>query len=326
MVASHWLDWTLGWWFAREKMFASGWGDDAVLARIERGELFRERPLELNPHWTGRTVRGDSEWWHGGFASPVSGLPASVSRGALWWLRPRKVADESAMPVVLLLASSRDEGLAERALRWGPLVREGVSLLVLEHPYYGLRRAPGHQSASLPTVAEQLEMSLATVEEGRALLGWLETHGYRSVGVAGFSMGACLGAMVAALSPQRVATALVAPSDSAAPIYTQGLLSRSVQWQALSSQLGEDAARERLGRLLGRVRLSELPTPRAPEASVLVGCARDGYVPRDEVEALAQHWKGSDLRWVDTGHAGVVVFHQEVLRAAVKDSLAALAS
>ena len=56
-------------------------------------------------------------------------------------------------------------------------------------------------------------------------------------------------------------------------------------------------------------------------AVVLVAAKRDGYVFASEVSALARQWPGSDLRWIDSGHAGALLFRGEVLRRAARDAM-----
>jgi predicted alpha/beta hydrolase family esterase len=110
---------------------------------------------------------------------------------------------------------------------------------------------------------------------------------------------------------------------SGVPVFNEGLLSRSVELSALG---GPERGRARLAELFGAADLDRHPPPRRPEAAVLVGARRDGYVRADQIEALAARWRGSELVWLDTGHAGALVRHGAALRAAALRALDRLAS
>jgi hypothetical protein len=84
---------------------------------------------------------------------------------------------------------------------------------------------------------------------------------------------------------------------------------------------GGAAGRARLADLFGEADLDRHPPPRRRDAVVIVGARRDGYVFPDQVEALHALWGTSELRWLDTGHAGAFMLHGDALRRAALDAM-----
>lgn len=77
----------------------------------------------------------------------------------------------------------------------------------------------------------------ATIEEAKSLLTYFQKHhGYSHLVIAGSSMGGLHAAMVASVFPGEVgATAWLAP-PSAVPVFADGLLSASCNWDSLYKQ------------------------------------------------------------------------------------------
>lgn len=311
---------------ARDPMFTAGFGDPGALAgRLERAWPLRDAAdTEIAIQGTRR--RGDLDVHDATFPSPCSDdLPVGAGTARLRWLAPARATTGRA---IVVLAASREEGFAWRERIWGPLAREqGVDVLLLENPYYGARRAPGQRSASLATVADQLRMNLATIGEVAWLLRWLgRARPDARVAVTGFSMGGAIAALVGALvrEDRPFAVVPVAAGLSPAPIYTVGLLARSVAWSALAREAGgTENARRTLAELLDHASLGRLPSPVSSDAAIVVGCTRDGFVPRVETEALARHWR-AELRWIEGGHVSGLALGARVMRRAVTDALARL--
>jgi hypothetical protein len=320
---THWLDTAFAWLAARRPMFQGGWGDETLLASVQHGPLFGPPPGPAAPRWRAPRERRGLLVRDGTFLSPLAGLPGAVSTAHVRWLSGQ---DGPARSVCLVLAGSREEGFALREAVLEPLVRTGIDLLLLENPFYGLRRAPGQRGATVRTVSEHILLNLGMVQEARALLGWLGGVGYAHRAVTGYSMGGFMAALVAALTPEPLAVAALAAGTTPAPVFTRGLLSRSVDFLSLgASSGGPEHARERLASLFGRADAQRLPAPVRPDAAVVVGCTADGYVSGGDTRALHAHWPGSVLRWVNAGHVSALFTRRAELRAAVADALGKLA-
>ena len=319
----HWGDHVAAWLSPARRLFGHGWGDDAALASLARPGRFDEAPRAIDLVWTrapsrtlGITV-GDAV-----FESPVRELPAASRTAHVRWISFVRPEEARSRPVYVVLAASGDAGYGTRELLWASYVRNSGSVLLLENPLYGPRR-PAHQvETNVATVSDHLAMNVAMVEEARALLAWLGRAGFTRLGIAGFSMGGSMAALCAAVSREPIAVAIFAAGASAVPIFTEGLLSRSVDFETLARTSGsERAARERLASLFEGADLDRHPPPIRSDAAVIVAGRRDGYVKPESIRQLASHWRGSEVRWLDTGHAGALVLHPHMLIAAARDAM-----
>ena len=174
------------------------------------------------------------------------------------------------------------------------------------------------------TISDHGLMSLGMVLEARALLEHLQPR-YPKLLVAGYSMGGHMAAITAAVTPLAVGCAALATGASASSIYTRGLLSWSVDLDALGGTPDLRAtARERLHQMFEVADVTRYPVPVRPDAAVIVGCKRDGYVFNSETERLYRHWKGSTLRWIPAGHFSALVTSRRALCDCVAEAAAKL--
>ncbi|MEL6544320.1 MAG: alpha/beta hydrolase family protein [Myxococcota bacterium] len=227
--------------------------------------------------------------------------------------------------VVLHLAASGEVGFLARRELARALLRYGYASLILENPFYGLRKPHGQQHAALRTVSEQFAMNFATVEEGRALLHWLRTQGHRRIGVTGYSQGGVMAAFCAALSRFPVAVCPRGAADSVANLFTRDNFSRVILWQRLSEDVGGELEARRIFRhALEVVTVSRFPPPVRPEAAVMLSGRHDRFVDPAQAEALHAHWPGSELRWMGAGHVTGLVLRLPSHIRAIRDAMARL--
>ena len=300
-----------------QKLFSRGWGDEELLSHLVQQASFAQPLAPISVDWS-VTGRQDGKVQRDGrFESPLDLLPAETRTAHVraWTKRGNTAA-------CVILAASRDEGYKTRERVFGPLASQGIDVYLLENPFYGRRRTSS--SASLATFSDHVLMNLGSVWEARALLEYLRGF-YRRLAVAGYSMGGHMAAITAAVSPFPIACAALATGASAAPIYTKGLLSWSVNLEALAAEPGQRvAAKERLHSLIEAADVTRHSPPIRADAAFLVGCIRDGYVSANEVERLHKHWPGSTLRWLPAGHLTGIVLFRAALRDAVADAAAKL--
>ena len=313
----HPLDVVAAWLTRRQKLFSRGWGDEAFLTHVADQAVFDQSLDPICVEWANESRPDRMTQRNGTFLSPLSTLPAEVRTAHVRaWIREGNDA------ACVVLAASRDEGYKMRERVFGPLVNRGVDLYLLENPFYGRRRT--QSSASLHTFSDHVLMNLASVWEAKALLQHLLSS-YGKLAVAGYSMGGHMAAITAAVCPFPVACAALATGASAAPIYTQGLLSWSVDLRALAGGFTQEtAAQEKLRVLIRAADLTRYSPPLRSDAAVLVGCARDGYVLPAEIQRLHDYWPNSTLRWLQAGHVTALIRCRHALRAAVADATAML--
>jgi Alpha/beta hydrolase domain containing 18 len=301
----------------RQKLFSQGWGDEALLRHLAEHASFAQALDPISVDWSATAKQNGKIQRDGTFHSPLDLLPTEARTAHV-----RAWSKQGNTSACVILAASRDEGYKTRERVFGPLVSRGLDLYFLENPFYGRRRTSS--SASLATFSDHVLMNLGSVWEARALLEHLRGS-YERLTVTGYSMGGHMAAITAAVTPFPVACAALATGASAAPIYTKGLLSWSVNLEALAAAEGEPlAAKERLRLLIEAADLTRHAPPIRTDAALLVGCVRDGYVLAHEVERLHKHWAGSTLRWLPAGHVTGLVFFRSALCNAVADATARL--
>jgi hypothetical protein len=223
--------------------------------------------------------------------------------------------------VCLFLASSGDHGFGLRRFLARPLLAAGLGALLLENPYYGSRRPPEQRGEALRTVADLLLMARATAVEAVALLGWLLARGHPKVGLSGYSMGGSMAAYAACFFPLPLAVVPVAVAHSAAPVFTQGVLSALPHWENLGRTCGgAEAARQRLAELLEGLSITQLAPLPHPRRAILLAARQDGFVPSSSTLRLLQHWRGAELRYLPGGHVSGLITGRSVIARAIFDA------
>lgn len=318
----HWMDRVAGGLTARRPhFFEDGWGPSALLERLSQGPQGFALPELHEVTLTAPRSEGRLLVQEGRFPSPaaVGALPPACAEARFQLLLPSGAG--SRPPVCVFLASSGDHGFGLRRFLAGPLLSQGLGALLLENPYYGSRRPPGQRGEALRTVADLLLMFRATAVEAVALLGWLLARGHPKVGVSGYSMGGSLAAYTACFFPLPVAVVPVAVAHSAAPVFTQGVLSALPDWEALGRTCGgAEAARQRLAELLEGLSLTQLPPLSNPRRAILLAAREDGFVPSASTLRLLQHWRGAELRYLRGGHVSGLLTGRALIARAILDA------
>jgi dienelactone hydrolase len=320
----HWLDAAAARMVRRgPRFFSDGWGPMGIIDKLMRGPhgfAFPElKEVALRPARQERGVLVQE----GRFPTPaaVGPLPVSSHEAHFQLVLPREAGPRP--PVCVLLSASGDQGFGLRRFLAASLLARGVGVLLLENPYYGRRRPPQQQGAAVRTVADLLLMFRATAVEASALLGWLLARGHPKVGVSGYSMGGSMAAYTAAIFPLPVATVPLAAADSAAPVFTEGVLSALPDWEALGRTTGGvEGARRRLAEVLGAASATVLPPLQQPRRAILMAARADGFVPASSTLRLLQHWRGAELRYLRGGHVSAFVTGRPAITRAILDAFA----
>jgi len=292
----------------RLRIFPGGWGDQRYVALLHDTGVFDKPPPLLTISWGPTKHLADRTVADGHFAA-FSDLPPEAATAAIRLVEPVGGAGR----LCLLMAAWNDHGYDTRQHLADELLQRGIASLILEMPYYGHRRTVGHDDQPIQTVADFARMGVGAVSEGRALLNHFRPR-YR-MGVSGYSMGGNIGALVGATAGFPVAMAPLAASHSPGPVFLDGVISYGIQWEPLG---GTDQADD-LRAALTSASVLRLPAPDWAPAAVMVAARHDGFIPIDAVEALHDHWPGSELRWRRGGHA-TLLWKQ---RAALADAILA---
>lgn len=303
----------------RLHFFQGGWGKASDLLDGVVLPLGAPEPADIT--WSTPAVRDELTLATGVFDAGDGDLPEWARPARVFEIAPQGGTDRVA---VLMAAWNEHESKSRIALAVR-LAEAGIASWILEHPMYGSRRPGPPHDQSVRTVADFMMMGKAAIHEGRALLGALEAN-RRTAGIAGYSMGGNLAALISATMPYPVATAPLAAPYSPAPVYLSGALKGGVDWEALrrdsngTSPATHAEVAARLGTILNSASVLALDPPDHAEAAVLVAARRDGYVPSSATKLLHRHWPGSELRWVPGGHATLLWTRKRLLTQAIVDS------
>ena len=298
----------------RLRFFSKGWGDEELL---DPDSIFPADQQALPVTW----LSADVEPYgitveHGTFTSPSNLLPHRSLQGSVVSVSPPDPTNR----VVVLMPAWNEHDPKVRVAMAGHLAREGIRSIILENPYYGSRQPDPDHSQPIRTVSDFMVMGAAAVSEARGILMWLHEQGWQ-IGVSGYSMGGNTTALVAATMEVPLAAAPLAASHSPGPVFLDGVLREGIAWDALGGRAQEGRLRSTLGSI------SVLNIEAAPHTAyaVVVRASLDGYIPPAAVEALSDHWPGSELRVVRGGHATAIWYRKDQLTDAIVDSFNRLA-
>jgi hypothetical protein len=320
------LDTMMGKLLRRLRLFQEGWGNRILLEQVHKSaQLFYPYEPTLEVQWHKEIKLGSTLIKRGSFSSPsqygVIPLAEECHKGYIELILPR--SHDSKTPICIHFAATGDEGYIRRRLLMAlPLLKLGIGSLILENPYYGQRRPLGQSGCCLRKVEDLWAMAWATVEEGRALVNWLDRSGFQNKGVTGISMGGFMAAAVGALSPYPLAIIPCLSPHSGVPIFTEGLITNSCSWSFLAKEFGEKHlhAKKYLRKLLEITDIRTLPPPTDTRTTILVSAKYDAIVPPQSARILHRHWKGSEVRWLNTGHSGAFFFYRSAFIKAISDS------
>ncbi|MEM7184341.1 MAG: alpha/beta hydrolase family protein [Spirochaetota bacterium] len=325
---------------SRNAFFQKGWGDHSSLGYLlatEPSDIHLRPVKEISVNWQREKQEKGLLVRSGNFTSPfeftyeigkertIITLPQESQKASVLKVLPKEYTLET--PIAIHFAATGDQGFTRRKHSLAiPLARQGIGSIILENPFYGIRRPQGQKGDSLEDFTSFLRMSRAATDEGIALIHYLrQTIGFTTLGVTGVSMGGYIALTVAARCNTELATAACIPCHSASPVYVDGLLSRACAWQDLQEELPpEKDARKYMRQILEMSDIRNFPLPLCPQAAVIVGAKKDGYIPNFSTHIIHKYWSGSTLRWINTGHVGSFLFHRKDFQQAIIDSFRAL--
>lgn len=324
------LDRVFGMVLGKTPFFSGGFGDFDMIEHLVKIPHDHPGVPEIEVRWVGEpTHYGNVTGYVGMFTSPLAhelDVPGAVRTAFFELLVPSAIPEDVDLPICIHLAATSDQGFGARRRLALPLVREGIGALILENPYYGWRR-PKHQRYIAPnTLADQLLMNMATVQEARGLLGWLRRHGFRRLGVTGYSMGGFGTAYTAALTDFPIAAIPCAAGADPAFAFTGTEFERVIDWESLSQDANEREIEDVRGlfvEIFSKLSLDLLPKPNDPDCAVIIAARHDAVVPPEQAMALSEHW-GVPVRWIEAGHINGIWRGYSAYRSAILDAFALL--
>ncbi|XP_058062145.1 protein ABHD18 [Anopheles bellator] len=248
------------------KFFSKGWGKPENIERLfEFRKIISNRaacsqlvPRDYPVEITREEVQSDCKILEGKFITPLEiympGLVPDVAQNAHFQIvLPLKWNDERFKPICIHLAGTGDHYFWKRRnLIVKPLLKEAnLGAIILENPFYGLRKPKEQRASSLQNVSDIFVMGGCLVLETLVLLNWCERYGFGPLGITGLSMGGHMASLAATNWPKPLVLVPCLSWSTASSVFTEGVMSNSISWDVLETQYFADGNfRERLSKMV----------------------------------------------------------------------------
>ncbi|XP_048482294.1 protein ABHD18 [Plutella xylostella] len=248
------------------KFFSKGWGNPENLRRLfefrkvvsNRDECFKLVDRDYPVTITKEQKYSDCHVLEGFFTSPLErllpGLVPEAARSAHFQVvLPAQWRDPNSKPVCLHLAGTGDHFFwRRRNLMVKPLLKEaGIGGIILENPFYGLRKPTDQVRSCLHNVSDIFVMGGCLILEALVLFHWCERHGLGPLGVTGLSMGGHMASLAATNWPKPLVLVPCLSWSTASAVFLQGVMSQSINWDLLEDQyLSDGIYREKLKKMV----------------------------------------------------------------------------
>lgn len=185
--------------------------------------------------------------------------------------------------------------------------RVGVSALRLTLPYHEERMPPELERADYlvaPNVGRTLQSLRQSVVDTRAAVRWLKQQGYEKVGIAGTSIGSCVGFFAFAHDATIDAAVFNHVSGYVADVVWQGLSTYHVK-QGLENDISLDELREfwlPISPMVYMEKLSKMPPRPQRYIYTLYDLTFPVNLSRDMMRALREHGIKHDAVKIPCGH------------------------
>ncbi|XP_029163165.1 protein ABHD18 isoform X2 [Nylanderia fulva] len=237
------------------KFFTKGWGNPQNLKRIfefrkviaNREACYNMIPLDYPIEITKDEVWSDCHIIEGHFESPFEKhlpgiMPDKTKLAYFQVILPTKWRSHKIKPICLHLAGTGDHFFwRRRNLIAKPLLKEsGIGSILLENPFYGLRKPHNQIRSSLHNVCDIFIMGGCLIMESIVLLNWCEQQGLGPLGLTGLSMGGHMASLAATNWPKPISLVPCLSWSTASPVFTEGVMSASINWALLETQYFSD--------------------------------------------------------------------------------------
>ncbi|CAH0402744.1 unnamed protein product [Chilo suppressalis] len=248
------------------KFFTKGWGKPENLRRLfefrkvvsNRDKCFKLIERDYPVTITKEQNLTDCRLLEGYFISPLERylpgiVPEIAQKAHFQVLLPVHWRDPSCKPVCLHLAGTGDHFFwRRRNLMVKPLLKEaGIGGIILENPFYGLRKPIDQVRSSLHNVSDIFVMGGCLILESLVLFHWCERNGLGPLGVTGLSMGGHMASLAATNWPKPLVLVPCLSWSTASAVFLQGVMSQSINWDLLEDQyLSDGVYREKLSKMV----------------------------------------------------------------------------
>ncbi|MBY5523502.1 dienelactone hydrolase-related enzyme [Rhizobium leguminosarum] len=165
---------------------------------------------------------------HDGWLKFPSSISTDVEENNVVWA---KVTESGTFDQAMVVfhhwnASARNRQIAKY------LSRSGITVVEMAMPYHFERRRPGSVYADYmlsPNLGRTIQSVRQAVLDGRKLIRWLKSEGYREISVLGMSLGSWVAGIVAAHDPAVFKASLFLTGGSLADMVWTGRATRSIR-------------------------------------------------------------------------------------------------
>lgn len=232
------------------KFFSKGWGKPENLKRLfefrkvmsKRETCYNLVPKDYPIKIVKEENKSDCHVLEGEFFSPFAGhLPGLVPKEAetvhFQVILPKKWRSK-VKPVCVHLAGTGDHYFWRRRNLMGkPLLKEaGIGSIIVENPFYGLRKPKDQVRSNLHNVSDIFVMGGCLILESLVLFHWCEKSGFGPLGITGISMGGHMASLAATNWPKPLVLVPCLSWSTASGVFTQGVMSGAINWDMLMDQ------------------------------------------------------------------------------------------
>ncbi|CRK90015.1 CLUMA_CG003741, isoform A [Clunio marinus] len=248
------------------KFFCKGWGEPKNLQRLfefrkvmsNRETCSKLLPKDYPIEITKEENTSDCKIIEGKFLTPLElflpGLiPEEAKDAHFQMILPHKWQEENYKPICLHLAGTGDHYFwRRRNLIARPLMKEaGLGAIILENPFYGMRKPADQRASSLHNVSDIVVMGGCLILESLVLFNWCEKMGFGPLGITGLSMGGHMASLAATNYPKPLVLVPCLSWSTASSVFTEGVMSHSISWDVLETQYFADGQyREKLSKMV----------------------------------------------------------------------------
>ncbi|MBK5571559.1 dienelactone hydrolase-related enzyme [Ensifer sp. SSB1] len=165
-----------------------------------------------------------------------SGISTDIDENNVVWA---KITESGSLDQVLVVfhhwnATSRNRQIAKF------FSRRGITVVEIAMPYHFERQRPGSSHADYmlsANLGRTIQSVRQAVWDGRKLLRWLRSEGYREISVLGMSLGSWVAGLIAAHDPAVSKASLFLTAGSLADMVWTGRATRAIR-ESLEPQIG----------------------------------------------------------------------------------------
>ncbi|XP_017003513.2 protein ABHD18 [Drosophila takahashii] len=248
------------------RFFEKGWGKPENLRRVfqfrkvisSRESCFKLVPRDYPVEITKKEIYAESTLIEGKFKTPLElhlpgVVPKESQQAHFQLLIPNKWKNEKHKPVCIHLAGTGDHFFwRRRNFIAKPLLKDAnIGSIILENPFYGLRKPNDQTRSNLHNVSDIFVMGGCLILECLVLFHWCERNGFGPLGVTGLSMGGHMASLAATNWPKPLVLVPCLSWSTASAVFTTGVMSQSINWDMLETQYFSDGQyRERLSKMV----------------------------------------------------------------------------